>query len=189
MAFEFKKRRPKGAGSKLDDRDMADRIKREQERFELATDPEYWVCLCFRTEAERERFHELTGVPLRRFATGEEMRRGTERFRPAERKRTFLRVAKSMAKTPDPLAGVDYSQDLEKSSYDEAMALKAALMAAKAPDPLGEVTDTDVWTCCVFRDREDAQGYLADHNLHKHGDKWLDASSWLREIEGMARQP
>ena len=155
MAFEFKKRRPK-AGSKLDDRDMADRIKREQERFELATDPEYWVCLCFRTEAERERFHELTGVPLRRFATGEELRRGTERFRPAERKRTFLRVAKSMAKTPDPL---------------------------------GEVTDTGVWTCCVFRDREDAQGYLTDHNLHKHGDKWLDASSWLREIERMTRQP
>lgn len=186
MPFEFKKKTAKGVGSSLDDKEMADRIRREKERFELATDPEFWICLCFRTEGERERFHELTGIPIRRFATGEELRSGTERFRPAKRKRTFPRVPKSMDRVPNPLDGVDYSQDLERSSYDEAMALKRAMMSARRPDPLGEVTDTDIWTCCVFHDRDEKEEFLADHNLHGHGDKWLDASSWLKEIEETA---
>lgn len=185
MAFEFKRKQAKGHGSTLDDKEMADRIKREAERFKEATDSEFWTCLCFRGEAERARFCELTGLPSRRFVTGDELREAVSKFKPRARKRGFPRQPRSMARTPNPLAGVDYSQSLEKSSYDEAMALKAALMAARAPKRLGEVTDTDVWTCAVFRNREDSEEFLTDWNLHKHGDKYLDASSWLAEIEAM----
>ena len=37
MAFEFKRKQAKGHGSTLDDKEMADRIKHEAERFKEAT--------------------------------------------------------------------------------------------------------------------------------------------------------
>lgn len=186
MAFEFKKKERKGVGSKLDDKEMAERIKREAERFTDATDSEYWTCLCFRTDEERSRFVRITGIPDRKFVTGEEMRDHLAPFKPETVKRGFPRTPRSTVKTPNPLAGVDYNQSLEKSSYDEAMALKAALMSARAPRPLGEVTDTDVWICTVFKNRKDSEDFLTAWNLHKHGDKYLDASSWLKELESRA---
>lgn len=33
-----------------------DRAKREEERFRLATDSEYWAMLCFKTRADKEKF-------------------------------------------------------------------------------------------------------------------------------------
>lgn len=33
-----------------------DRIKQENNRFELATDTEYWTCLCFQTREQKEAF-------------------------------------------------------------------------------------------------------------------------------------
>lgn len=33
-----------------------DRAKKEQERFELATDSEYWFAVCFQTRAQKEHF-------------------------------------------------------------------------------------------------------------------------------------
>ena len=185
MAFEFRKRERKGAGSGLDDREMAARIQQENERFKDATDSEYWSCLCFRAQADKDRFCELTGLPSRRFVTGDELREAVAAFRPERTKRGFPRIPKSSARVPDPLAGVDYSQDLERSSYDEAMALKGALMAARAPSPCREATDSDVWTCAVFQSRADSEGFLTEWNLHKHGDKYIDATAWLREIEAM----
>lgn len=185
MPFEFRKKTRKGAGSGLDDRDMAARIKQENERFKDATDSEYWSCLCFKTQADKDRFCDVTGMPNRRFVTGEELREAVADFKPDKRKRGFPRIPKSSEKVPNPLAGVDYSQDLERSSYDEAMALKAALMAARAPSPCREATDSDVWTCAVFQNRADSEQFLTDWNLHKHGDKYIDASAWLKEIEGM----
>lgn len=185
MPFEFKKKAKKGAGSGLDDRDMAQRIQQENERFKDATDSEYWTCLCFRTEADRDRFCELTGTPNRRFVTGEELREAVSEFKPDKRKRGFPRIPKGSERVPSPLASVDYSQDLERSSYDEAMTLKAALMAARGPERCRESTDSDVWICAVFQNREDGEAFLTDWNLHKHGDKYLDATAWLKEIEGM----
>lgn len=182
MAFKFEKREKKGVGSKLDDKAMASRIKQEAERFKDATDSEFWTCLCFKTESDKDAFLEATGLPDRRFVTGTELREAVEPYRPGERKRGFPRAPKSMTPAPDPLAGVDYSQSLEKSSYDEAMALKAALMAAKAPSPCREATDSDIWICAVFRNRDDSEKFLTDWNLHKHGDKYLDASAWTREL-------
>jgi hypothetical protein len=39
-----------------------DRAKREDERFQLATDSEYWVALCFRTRDEKEAFLAAAGL-------------------------------------------------------------------------------------------------------------------------------
>lgn len=182
MAFSFEKKKKKGVGSSLDDKEMAKRIKQEEARYKDAVDSEIWSCLCFKTEEDRDAFLAKTGLPHRRFITGDELREATKDFVPDSKKRGFARQPKSMAKTPDPLAGVDYSQSLEQTCIAEAMALKAAMMSVKRPDPCNEATDSDIWICVVYPNRAESEKYLDDMNLRKHGDKYIDASAWLREL-------
>lgn len=183
MAFSFEKKKGKAQGPGLSDKGMADRIKQEDARYKSAVDSEIWSCLCFLTDEDRAAFVELTGIPDRRFVTGEELDAATERFAPKSRKRGFPRKPYSTAHTPDPLASVDYSKGLEQSCIDEAMALKAALMAARMPDRCSEATDSDIWICVVYHGRAESERYLDKMNLRKHGDKYIDASAWLRELK------
>lgn len=182
FSFEKKKTKKKEIGSALDDKDMAKRIKKEDERFKDATDSEIWSCLCFKTEKDRDLFLEKTGLPNRRFITGEELERATEKFKPEKKRRGFPKHPKSTAKTPDPLASVDYSKSLEQTCVEEAMALKEAMINAKRPQPCGEATDSDIWICVVYHNRAESEAYLDDMNLRKHGDKYIDASAWLKEL-------
>lgn len=39
-----------------------DRAKRESERFALATDSEYWACICFQTREQKDRFLSALGL-------------------------------------------------------------------------------------------------------------------------------
>lgn len=183
FSFEKKSKGKKEVGSSLDDKAMAKRLKQEADRYKDATDSEIWSCLCFKTEADRDSFIAKTGIPNRRFILGEELREATEKFKPKERKRGFARKPKSTANTPDPLADVDYTKSLEQTCIDEAMALKAAMLSAKRPDPCGEATDSDIWICVVYNNREESEEYLDDMNLRKHGDKYIDASAWLKELK------
>lgn len=187
MAFSFQKKdeKKKGLGASLDDKEMAKRLEQEAARYKDATDSEMWSCLCFKAQEDKERFLELTRIPDRRFVTGEELREGTEAFKPKTKRRGFPRKPKTMVSTPNPLKDVNYNQSLEQASIDEAMALKEAMLAVQRPEPCGEATDSDIWICAVFKNREDSEEYLTEWNLHKYGDKYLDASAWLKEIEAM----
>lgn len=182
MAFEFKRRQRKGTGATLDDRGMAERLKQEESRYRDATDSEMWSCLCFRTEGDRDAFIGMTGLPARRFVTGGELRAATERYRPGMRRRGFPRKPRSTVPTESPLAGIGYTDSLEDDCIAEADALLDALLGASRPDPCDEATDSDIWICVCFRDRDDAESYLDEMNLRKHGDKYIDASSWLVEL-------
>lgn len=192
MPFEFKRKERKGIGSTLEDEGMAERLKQEDARYRDATDSETWSCLCFRSRGDLDRFIALTGLPRRRFVTGAELRAATERFRPEKRRRGFPRRAVSTVRTPSPIAGVEYTDSLENDCVTEAMALLDALTGARRPEPCREATDSDIWVCACFEDRADAESYLDEMNLRKHGDKYIDASSWLRELEaaaGSGREP
>ena len=185
MPFEFKKKQKKGRGSALDDEGMADRLKQEEKRYRHAVDSEHWICLCFKSEEDRESFVKLTGLPSRRYVTGEDLRQAVEPFRPGRVMRGFARRPVSTVRTPDPLFGVDYSGgDLEAECLAEARALLDAFRAIERPEPCNEVTDSDIWACAVFEDRDDVESFLDSMNLRKHGDKYVDASSWLAELAG-----
>lgn len=41
---------------------FVDRARKEKERYETATDSEYWVCFCFQTRAQKEEFLNKTGI-------------------------------------------------------------------------------------------------------------------------------
>ena len=184
MAFKFEKKdaKKKGVGSSLDDKAMASRLEQEAKRYKDATDSETWSCLCFKSPEDLEAFYAKVPIPRRRFVTGAELRAATERYRPQVKRRGFPRKPVSTLRTPDPLASVDYSKPLEQTCIDEAMALLEAFRAVKRPEPCREATDSDIWVCVVFDNREDAESYLDDMNIRKHGDKYIDASAWLREL-------
>lgn len=184
MAFKFEKKggKKKSVGSSLDDKAMAGRLEQEAKRYKDATDSETWSCLCFRSEGDLEAFYAKVDVPRRRFITGAELRDATEKFKPETKRRGFPRKPISTVPTPDPLKGVDYSKSLEETCIAEAMALLEAFKAVERPEPCKEATDSDIWVCVVFDNREDAESYLDDMNLRKHGDKYIDASGWLEEL-------
>jgi hypothetical protein len=45
-----------------EDRGFRDRLQTELRRFALATDSEYWVCLCFLSRAHKQAFLRATGL-------------------------------------------------------------------------------------------------------------------------------
>lgn len=186
MAYEFKKKNAKKeAGSSFDDAAMGKRVKQEQERYKLATDSEFWSCLCFKTEKDMQSFIAKTGLPDRRYVLGSELREATEPFKPTKKLRAFGRKPMSTTMLDDPLESVDYSEcggRFEQESAAEAMAIFNAFNALEKQDKYAEATDSHFWICVVFDSRDDAERYLDDMNLRKHGDKYIDASAWLKEL-------
>ena len=186
MAFSFEKKGnapKKGVGSSMNDEGMAQRLAQEDARYKNAVDSEFWSCLCFKTEQDKADFVQKTGVPDRTYILGDELREATEKFRPTTKRRGFSRKPVSMVPTSSPFENVDYSKnDLEQECIDEAMALLDAFLNVKMPEPCYEATDSSIWICVVFPNREEAERYLDDFNLRKHGDKYIDASAWLAEL-------
>lgn len=187
MAYEFKKKtkQKKEIGSSFKDKAMGERVKREEERRNNALDTEFWSCLCFKDESDMNEFVRITGLPDRKFVTGEELRAATEKWKPAKKVRTFMRNARVSSMPPNPLESVDYEAcggSFEKEAYTEAMAIFEALKNVKLQKRYAEPTDSHFWICAVFENRDDAERYLDDMNLRKHGDKYIDASAWLKEL-------
>lgn len=103
-------------------KEYRERARAERKRFVDATDTEFWLCLCFPSPAEMARWRE-------RFGFGENHR--IYAYRDIEKLLAPYKPAKSSAvafgagvgfggglgfaeKTPDPLADVKYSDDLER---------------------------------------------------------------------------
>lgn len=78
----------------------------------------------------------------------------------------------------DPLAGVEYSGDLEKDSAAEFGALTVAYRErAKAEaDRFTNATDSEFWFAVCFKTREEKEAFLkaAGVKLKLMGDKYLD---------------
>lgn len=149
--FDFSKRKPKGKRVKpvpenLDEnaKEYRERARAERKRFVDATDTEFWLCLCFPSPAEMTRWRE-------RFGFGEEHRIYAYRdiadrlapYKPARSSAVafgagvgFVGGLGFAEKTPDPLADVKYTDDLEKDCLAELSALHKALVSARSPESL-----------------------------------------------------
>lgn len=87
-------------------------------------------------------------------------------------------------KTPDPLADVKYSDDLEKDCLAEFAALHRALVSACSPRKLVEPTNSEYWFAIAFPLRDDKDSFLAEYGLRKLGDKYLDGMAVARKLGG-----
>lgn len=197
--FSFSKK-PKGKKAvkpvpeNLDEnaKEYRERARAERKRFVDATDTEFWLCLCFPSPAEMARWRE-------RFGFGENHR--IYAYRDIEKLLAPYKPAKSSAvafgagvgfggglgfaeKTPDPLADVKYSDDLEKDCLAEFAALHRALVSARSPRKLVEPTDSEHWFAIAFPLRDDKDSFLAAYGLRKLGDKYMDGMAVARKLGG-----
>lgn len=174
--FERKERR------KPSEDEFAKARKHEHELYVRDNDSQFWLCLCFRDQADYSRFLAEFGLPRRRYLSCEEFLPAVERVRPERVLKTFPHEPMSPDPVPNPLEGVEYTGDLQADCLAEAHAILAALQAAKAPVPLHEVTDSDVWTVVLFHDRAEVTRFLTEFNFEKYGDKYCDASRWMADV-------
>lgn len=173
-------------------KEYRERARAERKRFVDATDTEFWLCLCFPSPAEMTRWRE-------RFGFGENHR--IYAYRDVEKLLAPYKPARSSAvafgagvgfggglgfaeKTPDPLADVKYSDDLEKDCLAELAALHRALVEARSPEKLVEPTDSEHWFAIAFPLRDDKDSFLAEYGLRKLGDKYLDGMAVARKLGG-----
>lgn len=84
-------------------------------------------------------------------------------------------LAEDPEDTPDPLADVQYTDDLATDAALELDALQQGYRARAAAevDRFREATDSEYWVAIVFRNREDKDAFLVKHGLAKLGDKYL----------------
>lgn len=169
----------KAKKGEVKDQGYHDRAKAEQERFKLATDTEFWVCVCFKSGEELNAFKDRFGI-AGTFIKGAEFRKLTGSAKPEKRKQGFPASTKGEKLGYDPLASVEYTHNLEADCLAECLALYEALKGAKGS--YKHSSDSDHWLTAVFESREDKEAYLSDWNLWKYGDKYLDGSAWLKAM-------
>jgi hypothetical protein len=85
---------------------------------------------------------------------------------------------------PDPLAGVDYTGDLEADARAELDELHRGFRerAAREDERFKLATDSEFWFCVCFKSREDKDAFLAAAGLLVIGDKYLDGYATARTL-------
>ncbi|WP_242882602.1 hypothetical protein [Actinomadura litoris] len=164
------------------------RAKREAERFELATDTEYWVALCFREAHHPAAFCEAVGVQPDEngYLSGPELRAAVGELAPRsarDRAKALLAARKlddqdkagrmGRTPTPDPLADVSYTGDLAEDAAAEFDALLAGLTAPSDPNP-AYLLDSPHWIAVHWPSRDDKEAFLGDTGWDALGNKYLD---------------
>ncbi|MGI5201657.1 hypothetical protein ACQEU6_08755 [Spirillospora sp. CA-108201] len=169
-------------------RGFRDRARREDERFRLATDSEFWLALCFRDPQDPARFCRAAGItPDGRYISGPRLAEvaGKTTFQSARDRAKALLAARALPATgesvtdrltssphPDPLAGLTGQGGFQQECLEELAALRAAFTNTD-PAPTS-VLDSPHWIAVVFPSREAKEQFLADTGLDILGDKYLD---------------
>lgn len=181
MGLSFgNKKQPKPKAPEKEETAYVGRAKAEQTRFKKAVDSEFWLCFCFNAKDDKASFFEMFGE-MPDFITGDDFRKMTAPAKPEKTRRGFP-LAQRGAKFPDPLADVKQTESLENDCFEEAYALLDALKSVKAPDPCKCASDSDQWVVVAFDSREDATQYLDEMGIEKFGNKYVDASAWLKTM-------
>lgn len=92
-------------------------------------------------------------------------------FRPA----SFAKPAETVS-VPDPLAGYEYTGDIEADSAAEMSAMKAGFIArAQQENKRREkATDSEYWVCMCFQSREQVEEFLRRTGWGLPTDKYID---------------
>lgn len=178
MPLDFSKKR---TVNKVEDEGYRRKDRREKQRLLDQTDSEFWLCVCFSSKAGLTSFLRDRGLSGRYFP-GDEFREATIPIKPDRQRKVFAHAIRSEPSGEDPLASVRYCGDLEADAKAELLALDHALNSVPQMERYQNVTDSCWWFCVYFRDREDKENYLAEHNLGQFGDKYLDGDAWAARI-------
>lgn len=89
----------------------------------------------------------------------------------------------------DPLADVEYTDDLAVDAARELSALEQAYRdRAKAEaSRFTAATDSEFWVAVCFTSREEKEAFLAEFGLMRHGDKYLDGGQVAKTLRKRER--
>ncbi len=172
-----------------------DRAAREDERFRLATDPEFWVAICFRKPGQPAAFAAAFGLTAdehNRYVPGPKLaarvgdrtrltakQRAMQLLRVQAGRATDMTADLSPVKGTDPLTTITYTGDLAADSLAELRAIHAALNAPPPTRP-ADVLDSPYWLAAYWPSREDKEQFLTASGLDVLGDKYLDGHQAAR---------
>jgi hypothetical protein len=168
-----------------------ERAAREEERFRLATDSEYWVALCFRTPDGATAFASALGLTSHgRYVPGPQLEAalvGRTYATEAEIRTASVDLQVASRPAPDPFAAAACTGDLAADADAELAALLAALNATPDPDP-ASVLDSQHHLIAWWPARAAKDAWLAATGLGVLGDKYLDGDA-AATILGIALPP
>ncbi len=164
------------------------RARDERRRFVNATDTEFWLCLCFPDERTLGKWRKAMG-----FGDLHEIVRADDvvgAFGEVDKSGCAVAFGGGLSfgglgfggKTPDPLADVTYSGDLEADCLSELEALHECFVAAASPVKLVEPTDSDVWFVIAWPDRDGKDEFINRCGLRKFGDKYMDGVAVAKKL-------
>ncbi|WP_242890781.1 hypothetical protein [Actinomadura litoris] len=176
-----------------------ERARREDERFRMATDSEFWLALCFRDAEDPARFCRATRIPADgRYIPGPKLAdfAGRSLVQNARDRARALLASRSLnadggetitdrltsKPLPDPLADVTGEEGFEEECAEELTALAAAFAAPPDPAP-SNVLDSPHSLVVVFPSRDAKDKFLADTGLDVLGDKYLDGHQAARTLK------
>lgn len=179
MGFNFKAKKTK-ANPQEADSGYRQRAKQETDRFKLATDADFWFSVCFKTKKDEEEFRKKLKLEEKRYFSGVEFAEKTKHLE--NTKKGFPAKIGSHPAKKDPLASVDYTENLETDCFLEAAALLEAFRSVKPKEEYKDATDSAYWIAVYFKSQTDKDKYLEDHCLLKYGDKYINGTAWLSKL-------
>lgn len=99
---------------------------------------------------------------------------------------TFKRAPlPSLAKAPDPLKGVESSDDIEKGVEIELDAVQQGFRdrAAQEAQRFEDATDTGYYSCLVFENRAQLDAFLEGIGMQGESDLYLDGREVARKMK------
>ncbi|RVU97044.1 hypothetical protein EII22_08915 [Coriobacteriales bacterium OH1046] len=183
MAYSFRKpeRRDRMADPSLtdDQRAFKERERRDRERYELATDGDCTICFCFHDAGERSRFASIAAADAEGYCYGDILRRLFEDRIGIKHVKSFRARPVAVGVFPDPLEGMEPTDDLEADCFAEAEAILRAFESVEAKPRYDIVWDSAYYITGIFRDHTDKARFIADFALAKFGETFMDGSAVL----------
>ena len=165
-----------------EEKEYRERSRKERERFDLHTDTEFWMAICFKTFAEREEFLEMFDLPDG-LIFGEEFKAKLAKTKPEKSKRQI--TPKGIVR-PSKLKLFD---DIEYTGYfaldlrEETFKIYDTFRDLEPEENTKQLTDSGIYTVIYFESRQDIENTLQDLQILKYGDKYLDGSRWLKHLK------
>lgn len=156
------------------------RAKADVKRYKLAVSSEYWLCFCFKTEAEREHFAELVHADGE-FAFGDDLEAISTA--PEQAKKRFAGSGDRLDRCPNPLDSMP--DDASDGTVNgDALAVADALMAAfvQPVEKFRSVYCSPHHVTVIFPDMDEKDAFLDRFGIADLGDKYIDGSKAMKAL-------
>lgn len=177
--FNFAQKAKQMQKNKEPETDYQQRNKQEQDRRKIATCSNYFTTVCFKAEAELRTFQKLLGSQSEFYACCN-IESIVANF-PTAKRDWKTRVTTSTAKISLWNEKETFEQTC-KNDLQEFM--KLANQVDKTKD-CKNVYNSPFYFVLVAKDDGDMQNFLTKHKLFRYGDRYLNGSKWLNDIQAV----